>query len=1073
MNYIVYHLHSEESMNDSTTKYKEYILRAKELNQKAIAFTEHGVVTSWIDKKRLCEQNGIKYIHGCEVYLTEKPLWETKVINELNEEEIKYKKRRDNYHTILLAKNWDGVKELNKLVSLSSNDEHRFFKPRIYFDEFFNISDNIIKISACLQSPLWELYNEMLETEDENRRKECDKLLEKLILSYDFLEVQPHIYLDKQKEYNQLLLKWSKQYDKPLIAGTDTHSLNSYDAECRMIVKSSKGMKYEDEDTLDLTYKSVDELISMFEEQKSLPRKEFLQAIENTNLLYDLVEDFELDYNIKYPKLYDNDEEICWQRIVKMFKDKINRGIISQNQIEQFKNDIKTEWETFGIVGMQGFMLFMSELICWCHENGIPTGFSRGSCAGSRIAYVLDIIDINPVDFNLVFSRFCNPYRIEVGDIDIDFSADDREKVYNYIVNRFGEEYTAFILTYQTIKEDGFLDLIGRGLKDENKQRKYSLEEIKKIKKEYKENSEKTKAKYKDIFYYFDGLCGKKVSTGFHPAGIIVSPVNLQEYYGTLYNDSKIVLQIDMEMAHDVNLVKYDILSLKNISIIKDTYKLIGKQYPKYHEINWNDNNVWKDMNKSNIGIFQFEEQYAYNCLKKFNCHSIDDITLVTAAIRPSGASYREDLLNRKIHKNPSDLIDNMLKNNYGYLVFQEDVIAFLQDICGFNGGEADSVRRYIASKNEEKLSEWYPKIIDGYCDKSDKNKEESVKEVEEFVQIIKDSSSYMFGRNHATGYSLISYLCAYIRYYYTYEFICSYLNNAANDRDVIDGQTLANLYGISIFNPKFRYSKSEYYFSKENKAIYKGISSIKHLSKSVGKFLYSIKDIKVENFYELLPVLCNKGHIDSGQMNILIKIDYFSEFGNPKQLLKIYEFWTTFMKQGNVKEISKSSLDSVPKIVQQFISRNSKETAKKYKLNNNNDLDYRQIIDGIMNCYSLWVTNELKDSFSLKEKIKYQQELLGYVTISQLNPNDRFKIIILDMDEIIRKKDNKLCGYRINTMSLGNGKKAELTLWLSVYEKNPFEKYSVLQLSPNSLRKKVSGGFTNWELCFYRIVEQ
>lgn len=416
MNYIVYHLHSEESMNDSTTKYKEYILRAKELNQKAIAFTEHGVVTSWIDKKRLCEQNGIKYIHGCEVYLTEKPLWETKVINELNEEEIKYKKRRDNYHTILLAKNWDGVKELNKLVSLSSNDEHRFFKPRIYFDEFFNISDNIIKISACLQSPLWELYNEMLETEDENRRKECDKLLEKLILSYDFLEVQPHIYLDKQKEYNQLLLKWSKQYDKPLIAGTDTHSLNSYDAECRMIVKSSKGMKYEDEDTLDLTYKSVDELISMFEEQKSLPRKEFLQAIENTNLLYDLVEDFELDYNIKYPKLYDNDEEICWQRIVKMFKDKINRGIIPKNQIEQFKNDIKTEWETFGIVGMQGFMLFMSELICWCHENGIPTGFSRGSCAGSRIAYVLDIIDINPVDFNLVFSRFCNPYRIEVGD---------------------------------------------------------------------------------------------------------------------------------------------------------------------------------------------------------------------------------------------------------------------------------------------------------------------------------------------------------------------------------------------------------------------------------------------------------------------------------------------------------------------------------------------------------------------------------------------------------------------------------------------------------------------------------
>lgn len=1072
MNYIVYHLHSEESMGDSTTRYEDYIIKAKELNQKAIAFTEHGVITSWVEKKRLCEKYGIKYIHGCEVYLSEKPLWENKKINEFGEEELEYRKKRDNYHTILLAKNWDGVKELNKLVSISSDDEHRFFKPRIYFDEFFNISDNIIKISACIQSPLWNLYNEMLETDSDERKKECGDLIEKLICSYDFLEIQPHIYLEKQKEYNQLLWKWSKQYNKPLIAGTDTHSLNKYEAECRMLVKSSKDMAYEDEDSLDLTYKSYDELVEMFSAQNSLPKDEFIKAIDNTNKLYDLIDDFELDYSIKYPKLYDNDEEVCWKRIVSMFKDKVKNGIIPQHQVEQFKNDIKSEWDTFGIVGMQGFMLFMSELICWCHEHNIPTGFSRGSCAGSRIAYVLDIIDINPVDFNLVFSRFCNPYRIEVGDIDEDFSAEDREKVYNYIIERFGEEYTAFILTYQTIKDDGFLDLVGRGLKDNDKERIYSLDDIKKIKKQYKENPEKTKEKYKDIFYYFDGLYKKKISNGFHPAGIVVSPVNLQEYYGILRNGSKIVLQIDMEMAHDVNLVKYDILSLKNISIIKDTYRLINKKYPKYHEINWNDENVWEDINKSNIGIFQFEEKYAYNCLKKFKCHSIDDITLVTAAIRPSGASYRDDLLNRKIHKNPSKLIDDMLKNNYGYLVFQEDVIAFLQDICGFNGGEADSVRRYIASKNEEKLSEWYPKIVTGYCDKSDKSKEESTKEVEEFVQIIKDSSSYMFGRNHATGYSLITYLCAYIRYYYTYEFICSYLNNAANDKDITDGQELAGLYGISIFNPKFRYSRSEYYFSKEQKAIYKGISSVKFLSKSVGKFLYSIRDIKVNNFYELLPILTNRGHIDSSQLTILINIDFFSEFGNPKQLLSIYDFWCDFMKKGTVKEISKSSCEDLPLILKNYIQRNSKETNKKYKLYNN-DYDYQSILNGMLNCYTLYAMDKFKDGLTMKEKIEIQQKLLGYVTISKFNPQDRFKITILDMTEIKRKRDGVVCGYRIYTMSLGNGKKAELTIWNNVYDRNPFTTFDILQLNPNSLRKKESNGFCNWEITSYKLLSE
>lgn len=665
-----------------------------------------------------------------------------------------------------------------------------------------------------------------------------------------------------------------------------------------------------------------------------------------------------------------------------------------------------------------------------------------------------------------------NNMKVWVSQIDEDFSAEDREKVYNYIIERFGEEYTAFILTYQTIKDDGFLDLVGRGLKDNDKKRIYSLDDIKKIKKQYKENSEKTKEKYKDIFYYFDGLYKKKISNGFHPAGIVVSPVNLQEYYGILRNDSKIVLQIDMEMAHDVNLVKYDILSLKNISIIKDTYRLINKKYPKYHEINWNDENVWEDINKSNIGIFQFEEKYAYNCLKKFKCHSIDDITLVTAAIRPSGASYRDDLLNRKIHKNPSKLIDDMLKNNYGYLVFQEDVIAFLQDICGFNGGEADSVRRYIASKNEEKLSEWYPKIVTGYCDKSDKSKEESTKEVEEFVQIIKDSSSYMFGRNHATGYSLITYLCAYIRYYYTYEFICSYLNNAANDKDITDGQELAGLYGISIFNPKFRYSRSEYYFSKEQKAIYKGISSVKFLSKSVGKFLYSIRDIKVNNFYELLPILTNKGHIDSSQLTILINIDFFSEFGNPKQLLSIYDFWCNFMKKGTVKEISKSSCEDLPLILKNYIQRNSKETNKKYKLYNN-DYDYQSILNGMLNCYTLYAMDKFKDGLTMKEKIEIQQKLLGYVTISKFNPQDRFKITILDMTEIKRKRDGVVCGYRIYTMSLGNGKKAELTIWNNVYNRNPFTTFDILQLNPNSLRKKESNGFCNWEITSYKLLSE
>ena len=278
-NYVCYHLHTELSLLDSCTNFKLYVDKAKELGQTAICFTEHGNCYNWIEKKMYCEEQGIKYLHGVECYLT-------KDLLQIDEENIEPHKIRDNYHTILIAKNYVGLQEINTLIDLSTQEDHFYYKPRITFDEFKNISSNVIKISACLASPLNKLRDESL------------------IQYYDYLEVQPHVYSDEQKEYNQWLYQMSLKYNKPLIAGTDTHSLNKYKAECRSILQKAKHITFTNEDEFDLTYKSYDEFVNMFEQQDCLPKNVYLEAIENTNRMAASVEEFELDKSFKYAKCY-------------------------------------------------------------------------------------------------------------------------------------------------------------------------------------------------------------------------------------------------------------------------------------------------------------------------------------------------------------------------------------------------------------------------------------------------------------------------------------------------------------------------------------------------------------------------------------------------------------------------------------------------------------------------------------------------------------------------------------------------------------------------------------------------
>lgn len=1036
-NYITYHLHSDDSLLDSCTKFKEYVDLAVTNGQKAIASTEHGKPLSWISKKMYCDSQGIKFIHGVEIYLTER--LEPKV--------------RDNYHTVLLARNLAGVLELNKLVSRSCDEEHFYYTNRISFDEFLEISDNIISTSACLASPLNKLPH------DHPRYKQ-------LVNKYDFLEIQPHNH-PEQIAFNKWLVELSQRTGKPLIAGTDTHSSTKYKAECRAVLLGAKHKNYGDEDAFDLTYKTYDELVDMFRVQDAISESDYMQAIENTNLLYDMTENFELDTSIKYPILYGSaeaDEEKFIEVTYRKLEEKLRDGTIPAVQEQAFRDAIAEELRVFSKLGMCGFMLSMSELISWCKENGFAIGTARGSVGGSRAAYVTDIIDLNPETWHTVFSRFCNEDRKEIGDIDIDCVETDRPAIFKYIIGRFGADKTARVAAYGTSQAKGVIDDVGRYLakrwtkehpgagklkgiagreevyRDNTEENPWSLPKIAKIKNEFDVDEEKTKKKYPELFYYFDGLVGTKVSQSVHPAGMVISPITLDDNYGVFDKDGESCLMMDMEEAHEVGVAKYDFLVLKTVQVIRDTCKYLGKPYPKTHEIDWEDESVWADMIKCPYGIFQFEGRYAYDSLKRYRPQSIFDMSLVTACIRPSGASYRDDLLAKKPHHNPSKLIDKLLEKNLGYLVYQEDIIAFLQQICGLTGSEADNVRRAIGRKDADRLQKALPQILEGYCEKSDQPRDIAEGEAKEFLQIIDDASSYMFGYNHSIAYCLLGYLCAYYRYYYPIEFITAFLNDAANDEDIRNGTEMAKQYGIIVSMPKWGLSKSNYFFTKEKNIITKGLASVKYMSDAVANELYNLANEKQYRYFvDVLRDIDTETSLNTRQLDILIKLDFFSEFGNQRELLRISEIFFDWFKKGMAKQIKRAAIDGTA--FEQAVSAHAVGVTKAGAVSKSYTL-----LDPIAICRDceLVIKNADLEDLSVVMKAKNFSDAMGYSGYVSGNEEDRRKLFVKSVFPVVSKAGRRF-GYNILTQSLGSGKDGRFTVYTKEYDKDPIKKDDVI----------------------------
>lgn len=1060
-NYTILHLHSMDSNPysglevDSITPFQAYIDKAKECGMKAIAFTEHGAVLHNIAKKQACEKAGIKYINAEEFYVTEK-IEEGNLV-------------RDNYHCILIAKNYEGVRELNYLSSKSFNreDGHFYYNPRITLEELENTSNNIFVLTACVAGMLCKGTPEVQE-----------RFLKFLIKNKDrcWLEIQPHDF-DLQIKYNQYLYGISMKYGLKLIATSDIHAIDKDHMQGRAVMQKSKKVDFHDEDACDLSWKNYDDMVSAFKKQNAVALNVYMEAIEETNRLADLVEPYNLDYSNKYPRLYKNAEQEFKNRIVQGVKE---RGVDKEpNYKTEYIPRIQEELSTYKHNDAIDFMLLDADYKNWLRENNMHYGVSRGSVSGSLIAYLLHNTDVDSVKYKLNFSRFMNSERMSLADVDTDIYAEDRYKVREYLFEKEGL-YCCNIITFNTIQMKAAIKDIGRAfdMSPEQTQELSNMVETDDKGKDYM--PEEIREQYPEMFKYIDMVIGTITSLGRHAAGIVCSPTDVRYDFGTLSitSDPRPVSQIDMHEIDSLNFVKLDLLGLNAVGLIDGACKLAGIDYLIPDNIDFSDENVINSIAEDTTLIFQFESGFASDSLKRTlsketisnikkqndNISYLDIMAMVSGAIRPAGESYREQLFNGIYKDNGNDALNEFLKPTLGYLVYQEQIIDFLHDFCGFTMGQADIVRRHFAKKtgteHDIPIIENGGYMVDIHGNRDNRyikgfvtiaqekygmTEQEARDTVKSFLVVIEDASSYLFSRNHSVPYSMIGFFIGWLRYYHKIELLTSALNvYVDNNEKMASIKEYIKAQGIEIKNVKFGKSKAKYFMNKEENAIYQGIASIKFCNETIGEELYELsKNNHYDNFVELIKDIKSKTSINKKQLQILTILNFFSDYGSNRKLLQIIEMFENFYDR---KQIKKADIEALCIDLNEFEGCYDNETPKMYK-------------ELHMDRYIEKMSKKIKDKpLSIKEQIAYEQDYLESIVYSNPKaPTNMFYVV-----EAKFYKD-KTKPY-LNLYDLKNGEylKTKITSGKKFVE-NPFKTGNVIHVKDFKDKNKVKKINGDW----------
>lgn len=841
------HVHTEYSLLDGSSKIKEITKRAKELGMDSLAITDHGVMYGVIDFYRAALANDIKPIIGCEVYVAPGSRFD----KEANAGDDRY------YHLILLAENNTGYQNLCRIVS-KGFVEGFYYKPRVDYEVLKEFSEGIICLSACLAG---EVQRFLARGEYEEAKAAALRHLEIFGRENYFLELQDH-GIPEQKTVNQSLMRLSQELNIDLVCTNDVHYTYEDDVEVHDILLCIQtGKKKSDEDRMryeggQFYLKSEEEMAELF---RYVP-----QALENTHKIAERCNvTFEFGVtklpNYEVPKGYtpwSYLKELCEEGLHKRYP--VFRGEEDAHcklSKEELEERLDYELNTIKDMGYIEYFLIVWDFIHYAKSNGIAVGPGRGSAAGSIVSYCLEITDIEPMRYNLLFERFLNPERVSMPDIDVDFCIERRQEVIDYVGRKYGKDHVAQIVTFGTLKAKGVIRDVGRVLdmpyaqcdsiakmipNDLHMTLELALKQNKELKALYDSDSE---VKYLiDMSMRLEGL---PRHASMHAAGVVICGKPVDEYVPlSRAADGSITTQYIMTTLEELGLLKMDFLGLRNLTVIQNTQRYIKKNRGidlDLNKIDYDDKKVLEYIGTGNTeGIFQLESGGMKNFMKELKPQSLEDIIAGISLYRPGPMDFIPKYIEGK--KNLDSVtydcpqLEPILEPTYGCIVYQEQVMQIVRDLAGYTLGGSDILRRAMSKKKGDVMAKERRKFVYGDEKEGVKgciNNGISEETANHIYDEMTDFAKYAFNKSHAAAYAVVAYQTAYLKYYYTAEFMAAMLTSVMD----MTGKIAEYVYscrsmGIQILPPDINEGESG--FSAGENSIRYGLTAIKNVGKAV-----------------------------------------------------------------------------------------------------------------------------------------------------------------------------------------------------------------------------------------------
>ena len=855
MSFVHLHSHTSYSLLDGAGKIKEMVQRAAELNMKALAITDHGNMFGAVEFYDEAKKAGIKPILGMEAYIAPRERQLRKAVEG----------ESHSYHLVLLAKNETGFKNLMKLSSRAYL-EGMYYKPRIDKDILREYSEGLIATTACMKG---EVPYKLRRGQREQAIKAAEEYLE--IFGEDFyFEIQNH-HIPEEASVYPLMYDLAKEMGVPVIATNDNHYLKKGDHEAHDILLCLQTGKDRDDPnrmrygTEELYLKSADEMYRLF--------KDTPEVLENTLAIEEKI-NFEIDFKKRYlpefpiPK---SEGSITPDEYLKRLT---YRGA-EQNYPEltdEIRKRIDHELSVIQRMGFAGYFLITQDFINAAKEKDIPVGLGRGSAAGSIVSYNLGITQVDPLKYDLLFERFLNPERISMPDIDIDFCAERRDEVIEYVKEKYGRKNVAQIITFGTMASKGVVRDVSRVLKIPIQQAdtiskmipakagkgmplQKALNEVP----ELKELAERDDPQLKELFKYSLTLEGIARHTSIHAAGIIITPEETDNYVPLFKTkEGDIATQWTMGWSEAIGLLKMDFLGLRNLTVIQKAEKLISKRLGKAFSVSeapLDDKKTFKLFGDGlTVGVFQFESSGMQEYLKKLKPSRIEDLIAMNALYRPGPMSMIGEFIDRKYGRHKIEYLhpklEPILKETYGIIVYQEQVMRIASDLGGFSLAQADLMRRAMGKKKKEVMEEQRDKFIEG-CVANGIDK----KTAKEIAELIVKFAQYGFNKSHSAAYAIIAYQTAYLKTYFPAEFMSANLTTEMNngDRVMILMEECKKL-GLKIKAPDVNYSEG-HFVPIEKDVIAFGMEAIKNVGAGAIASIVEARNAEgpVTNIFDLL----------------------------------------------------------------------------------------------------------------------------------------------------------------------------------------------------------------------------